>query len=55
MRRIEFKVPGALRSGRTWFAETLVVLGILAFAWFAATIEMSSSPWAPTLGLERLF
>ena len=32
------------RVRRGWFAETLVVLGILAFAFFAMTLQGQQSP-----------
>lgn len=42
------------RARRGWFAETLVVLGILAFAFFAMTLQggqqgSSRAPSAPAL------
>ena len=32
-----------LRTPRLWLVETLVVLGVLAFGYFAVTVD--SSPW----------
>ncbi len=40
------------REGRTrrfWFAETLVVLGILAFAYFAATLQGGDGVILPSI------
>lgn len=38
------------RVRRGWFAETLVVLGILAFAYFAITLQSQEpAPAQPTL------
>lgn len=39
------------RARRGWFAETLVVLGILAFAYFALTIQ----PPQPVQAAPSLF
>jgi hypothetical protein len=40
------------REGRfrhTWFAETLVVLGILAFAYFAVTLQGNDAVVLPSI------
>jgi hypothetical protein len=37
------------QARRGWFAETLVVLGILAFAYFAVTLQPQRSEPAPAV------
>ena len=41
------------RVRRGWFTETLVVLGILAFAFFAMTLQ-GQQPAAPALALPAI-
>lgn len=41
------------RRSRNWVAETLVVLGILAFGYFALTMQTQGSPGAALGGIAQ--
>jgi hypothetical protein len=48
MRSIHLEAPaGRPRAQRLWIVETLVVLGVLAFGYFAVTLDASNWGTAP--------
>ena len=51
MRSIQIQGPaGRPRAGRLWVVETLVVIGVLAFGYFAVTLD--ASHWAGSVPAE---